>query len=104
MGDLGEDFCHTLHIMDSRGESVVVNKKCADSSECSPQRVGCLSIDTQTVSFLKGKDTRDASELLATIGERENKDVCIVFVYVEKAFEKGDWNKLMGILKKIGVD
>ncbi|XP_069704825.1 uncharacterized protein [Periplaneta americana] len=45
----GEDFCHTLHIMDSRGESVVVNKKCADSSECSPQRVGCLSIDTQTV-------------------------------------------------------
>ena len=47
---VGEDFCHTLHIMDSRGESVVVNKKCADQSECSPQRVGCLSIDTQTVS------------------------------------------------------
>lgn len=47
----GEDFCHTLHIMDSRGESVVVNKKCADRSECSPQRVGCLSIDTQTVSW-----------------------------------------------------
>ena len=46
----GEDFCHTLHIMDSKGESVVVNKKCADESECSPQLVGCLSIDTQTVS------------------------------------------------------
>ncbi|GFG41012.1 hypothetical protein Cfor_12608, partial [Coptotermes formosanus] len=44
----GEDFCHTLHIMDSRGESVVVNKKCTDHTECSPHRVGCLSIDTQT--------------------------------------------------------
>jgi hypothetical protein len=47
---VGEDFCQTLHIMDSRGESVLVNKKCANQTECSPQRVGCLSIDTQTVS------------------------------------------------------
>nr|CAD7404534.1 unnamed protein product [Timema poppensis] len=46
---LDKDFCHTLHVMDSRGQSVVVNKKCANSSECSPQRVGCVSIDTQKV-------------------------------------------------------
>nr|CAD7265568.1 unnamed protein product [Timema shepardi] len=47
---LDKDFCHTLHVMDSRGQSVVVNKKCANSSECSPQRVGCVSIDTQKVA------------------------------------------------------
>ena len=27
-----------------------------------------------------------------------------VFVYIEKAFDIVDWRKLMGILKKIGVD
>ncbi|KAI5748773.1 hypothetical protein M8J76_001813 [Diaphorina citri] len=45
----GQDFCHTLHIMDSTGASVVVNKKCANSTECWPLGVGCLHIDAQTV-------------------------------------------------------
>ncbi|BES94257.1 Hypothetical protein NTJ_07066 [Nesidiocoris tenuis] len=45
----GEDFCHTLHIMDSTGASVVVNKKCADSTECWPLGVGCVIVDTQTI-------------------------------------------------------
>lgn len=36
--------------MDSTGASVVVNKKCADSAECVPQGVGCVTIDSQTVS------------------------------------------------------
>ncbi|XP_073977671.1 ly6/PLAUR domain-containing protein 6B-like [Rhodnius prolixus] len=45
----GEDFCHTLHIMDSKGASVVVNKKCADSTECWPLGVGCVLVDTQTI-------------------------------------------------------
>ncbi|KAL1122318.1 hypothetical protein AAG570_003723 [Ranatra chinensis] len=45
----GEDFCHTLHIMDSTGASVVVNKKCADTTECWPLGVGCVLVDTQTV-------------------------------------------------------
>ncbi|XP_052119506.1 uncharacterized protein LOC113212619 [Frankliniella occidentalis] len=45
----GEDFCHTLHIVDSRGQSVLVNKKCAVASECDPAVLGCLHIDTQTV-------------------------------------------------------
>nr|CAD7611288.1 unnamed protein product [Timema genevievae] len=52
---LDKDFCHTLHVMDSRGQSVVVNKKCANSSECSPQRVGCVSIDTQKFRRLENK-------------------------------------------------
>ncbi|KAF6210960.1 hypothetical protein GE061_014073 [Apolygus lucorum] len=45
----GEDFCHTLHIMDSTGASVIVNKKCADASECWPLGVGCVLVDTQTI-------------------------------------------------------
>ncbi|CAH1406895.1 unnamed protein product [Nezara viridula] len=45
----GEDFCHTLHIMDSTGASVIVNKKCADTTECWPMGVGCVMVDTQTV-------------------------------------------------------
>ncbi|XP_049954785.1 ly6/PLAUR domain-containing protein 6B-like [Schistocerca serialis cubense] len=45
----GDEFCHTLHVMDSHGESVVVNKKCANGTECTPQRVGCVVIDAQRV-------------------------------------------------------
>lgn len=43
------DYCQTLHIMDSTGSSVIVNKKCANRTECHPSTVGCLSIDKQTV-------------------------------------------------------
>ncbi|KAK9507129.1 hypothetical protein O3M35_008935 [Rhynocoris fuscipes] len=35
--------------MDSNGASVVVNKKCADSTECWPLGVGCVLVDTQTI-------------------------------------------------------
>lgn len=35
--------------MDSTGASVVVNKKCADTTECLPRAVGCVLVDTQTV-------------------------------------------------------
>ena len=34
----------------------------------------------------------------------KDKDVYAVFVDLEKAFDRVDWKKLMGILKKIGVD
>ncbi|KAJ4447616.1 hypothetical protein ANN_09623 [Periplaneta americana] len=47
------------------------------------------------------------AKLLRTIGERyleKNKEVYIVFVNLEKAFDRVDSNKLRGILKKIGVD
>ena len=42
-----------------------------------------------------------------TIGERyieKDKDVYAVFVDLEKAFDRVEWKKLMGILKKIGVN
>ncbi|XP_059478891.1 ly6/PLAUR domain-containing protein 6B-like isoform X2 [Neocloeon triangulifer] len=45
----GEVFCHTLHIMDSHGGSVIVHKKCAGPKECSPATVGCLDIDSQRI-------------------------------------------------------
>lgn len=48
----GNDFCYTLHIMDSTGASVIVNKKCANSSECWESGVGCLKVDSQTVCLL----------------------------------------------------
>ncbi|KAJ4443092.1 hypothetical protein ANN_04742 [Periplaneta americana] len=41
------------------------------------------------------------------IGERyleKNEEVYGVFVDLENAFDTVDWNKLMGILKKVGVD
>ncbi|KAJ4428794.1 hypothetical protein ANN_25787 [Periplaneta americana] len=63
--------------------------------------------DSLKAICMKGKDTRDAVGLLRTIGERyleKNKEVYVVFVDLEKAFDRVDWNKLMGILKKIGVD
>ncbi|GLV38358.1 hypothetical protein CBL_13091 [Carabus blaptoides fortunei] len=45
----GQTFCHTLHIMDSHGTSVLVNKKCATEIECQASKVGCVNIDTQLV-------------------------------------------------------
>lgn len=48
--NLGETFCHTLHIMDSKGTSVLVNKKCTTDRECQRTKVGCVEIDSQKVS------------------------------------------------------
>ncbi|KAB0798111.1 hypothetical protein PPYR_09104 [Photinus pyralis] len=45
----GETFCHTLHIMDSKGNSVLVNKKCTTEKECQRTKVGCVEIDMQTM-------------------------------------------------------
>ncbi|KAF5304207.1 hypothetical protein FQR65_LT08014 [Abscondita terminalis] len=45
----GETFCHTLHIMDSKGTSVLVNKKCTTEKECQRTKVGCVEIDMQTM-------------------------------------------------------
>ena len=61
----------------------------------------------RTVWLQEGKVTRDVIGLIRTIGERyveKDKDVYAVFVDLGKAFDKVDWKKLMGILKKIGVD
>lgn len=35
--------------MDSRGTSVLVNKKCTTERECQRSKVGCVEIDTQMV-------------------------------------------------------
>ncbi|KAF4530740.1 hypothetical protein B566_EDAN007961 [Ephemera danica] len=45
----GKTFCHTLHAMGHVGESWLVNKKCADRSECTRSSVGCTRNDGQTV-------------------------------------------------------
>ena len=45
--------------------------------------------------------------MIRTIGEKcieGDEDIYSVFVDLEKAFDRVDWKKLMGILKKIGVD
>lgn len=38
-------FCQTLHVMNSQGESIMVNKKCAKAYECTKRTVGCRQID-----------------------------------------------------------
>lgn len=40
----GTDFCHTMHIFGEDGESVHVNKKCAQRAECSVNDVGCFHV------------------------------------------------------------
>ncbi|CAK9801389.1 Ly6/PLAUR domain-containing protein 6B [Anthophora plagiata] len=45
----GRDFCRSLHILDSRGNSVLVSKSCASSAECGPASVGCIPVDTQQI-------------------------------------------------------
>ncbi|XP_077260237.1 uncharacterized protein LOC143896320 [Temnothorax americanus] len=45
----GRDFCRSLHILDSRGNSVLVSKSCASSEECGPASVGCIPVDTQQI-------------------------------------------------------
>ncbi|KAJ4432498.1 hypothetical protein ANN_21118 [Periplaneta americana] len=64
-------------------------------------------LEKEQFDFRKERGTRDATGLLRTVGERyleKNKEVYVVFVNLEKAFDRVNWNKLMGILKKIGVD
>ena len=64
-------------------------------------------LEEEQFGFRKGRGTRDAIGLLRTIGERyleKGKEVFVVFVDLEKAFDRVNWVKLLEILKKIGVD
>jgi len=57
--------------------------------------------------FRKGKGIRDAIATLRVLGERRlqrGKDLCILFVDYEKAFDRVDWRKMMWMLKDIAVD
>ncbi|KAJ4434176.1 hypothetical protein ANN_22724, partial [Periplaneta americana] len=61
----------------------------------------------RAVWLQEGKRYERCNGTAIEIGERyleKNKEVYVVFVNLEKAFGRVNWNKLMGILKKIGVD
>ena len=57
--------------------------------------------------FRKGRGTRDAIGALRILGERSievDKELNVCFIDYEKAFDRVDWNKMMSILKQIGID
>ena len=57
--------------------------------------------------FMKGRSTRDAIAMLRVITEKlleHGKDLFLCFDDFEKAFDRVNWNKLMEILKNVGVD
>ena len=57
--------------------------------------------------FRRGMGTREAIGSLRVLSERSiqhGKDVYICFVDYEKAFDRVDWIKLMGALRRLGVD
>ena len=56
--------------------------------------------------FRKGRGTREAINVLRTMGERmmqRQKDLCIAFIDYTKAFDKVNHKKLIDIMKFIGV-
>jgi len=57
--------------------------------------------------FRRGKETRDAIGILRIISERTLKideELCVCFIYWQKAFDRVNWTKLMQILKGTGID
>ncbi|KAJ4438372.1 hypothetical protein ANN_14314 [Periplaneta americana] len=65
------------------------------------------SIYESCIPYLSEKyniPTSQWSRLFASQDIQKNEEVYVVFVDTEKAFDRVDWNKLMGIIKKIGVN
>ncbi len=57
--------------------------------------------------FRKGRGTREAIGALRVLAERRlqhGEDVYVCFVDYEKAFDRVEWPKMMGALKRVGVD
>jgi len=57
--------------------------------------------------FWKCKCTRDAIGLMRIISERVlgvKKEMCVCFMDLQKAFDHVDWNKLLEMLRNIGVN
>ena len=58
-------------------------------------------------SVLKERGTRDAIGALRVLMERSlehNKEIFMLFVDYEKAFDRVDWRKLVKALRRMGVD
>ncbi|KAJ4447881.1 hypothetical protein ANN_09890 [Periplaneta americana] len=97
-------LCHLARAIDTSCNTLVSHTM--DSSQNTTVVTDLYFLMGSAVWLQEGKGTRDAIGLLRTIGERyleKNKEVYIVFVDLEKAFDRVDCNKLMRILKKIGV-
>ena len=57
--------------------------------------------------FRKGRGTRDAIGAVRILAERAmevNTEVCVCFIDWQKAFDRVNWEKLMEILNRIGID
>jgi hypothetical protein len=57
--------------------------------------------------FRKGKGTRDAIRMLRIISKRTvdiGEEICICFIYWQKAFYHVKWTKLIEILMKTRID
>ena len=57
--------------------------------------------------FKRGKGTRDAIGMMRIIAERTlevDEELCVCFIDWQKAFDRVNWNKLMQILKRTGID
>jgi Reverse transcriptase (RNA-dependent DNA polymerase). len=61
-------------------------------------------IEEDQFGFRKG--TRDAIGLMRMRSERlldVKEEMCLCFIVWQKAFDRVDWNKMLGILRNIGV-
>ena len=73
--------------------------------EAKAEGIGYIADDQ--FGFRRGKGTRDAIAALRVISERSlqhGKDLHVCFVDYEKAFDRLNWNKMMWMLKNIGID
>ena len=77
----------------------ILTKRLEDKTE--------MLISKTQFGFRKGCGTREAIGVMRTLCERSlehDNDVFICFVDYEKAFDRVDWVKLLGILREIDVD
>jgi hypothetical protein len=66
-----------------------------------------MLISKTQFGFRKGCGTREAIGMMRTLCERSlehGNEVFICFVDYEKAFDRVDWVKMLGILKEVDVD
>ena len=65
------------------------------------------NLGEEQFGFRKGKGTRDAIGFMRVISERVldvNEKICTCFIDWQKAFDRVKWEKLLEILKQIGVN